>query len=50
MIDVKTIGKWGANPAIRLNGTELAKTGICEGDKVTLKYQKGKIIIEAVKK
>lgn len=46
MVDKKQIGTWGGNAAIRLNGMELRKTGMQEGDKVTVEYQKGKIIIK----
>lgn len=49
MVDVKTIGTWGANPAIRLNGMELRKTGMSEKDQVTVEYKKDQIIIKKVK-
>jgi antitoxin component of MazEF toxin-antitoxin module len=48
LIDFKCIGTWGGNPAVRLNGMELRKTGIAEGDKVELTYHKGKIVIKKV--
>lgn len=48
MKDTKVIGLWGANPAVRLNGMELRKTGIEVGDRVTVEFQNGKIIIRKV--
>ncbi len=50
MVDKKIIGTWGGNAAVRLNGMELRKTGISEGDEVILEYRKGKIIIRKVVK